>query len=161
MAAALMAKIVQITTLTIMYILAILYMRPEAPVMFKITATELKNNTAEALANAQRGAVHIERNGKPAAVLLSADEYQRLSKCDDHVWGAAALRAEKGGYVSPQESLAALNKLMREEEQVDSAELHKSSPRLSPRSRGKAAPASKLKNSQALAKHAPKRLRKA
>lgn len=47
--------------------------------MRRFTAAEAKNRFGELLDSAQRGPVSIEKHGRPAAVILSADEYESLS----------------------------------------------------------------------------------
>jgi prevent-host-death family protein len=46
--------------------------------MAAMTATEAKNRFGQALDMAQAGPVHIQKNGRDVAVLLSAEEYRRL-----------------------------------------------------------------------------------
>jgi prevent-host-death family protein len=45
-----------------------------------MTATEAKNRFGQALEMAQAGPVHIQKNGRDVAVLLSAEEYRRLEE---------------------------------------------------------------------------------
>ena len=47
--------------------------------MRRFTAAEAKNRFGELLDSAQRGPVTIEKHGRPAAVMLSHDEYEALS----------------------------------------------------------------------------------
>ncbi len=47
--------------------------------MRRFTAAEAKNRFGELLDSAQRGPVTIEKHGRPAAVILSADDYEALS----------------------------------------------------------------------------------
>src|ERR1051326_6995943 len=44
-----------------------------------VTATELKNRLSETLERAQREPVSIIKNGRPYAVLVSQQEYERLT----------------------------------------------------------------------------------
>lgn len=48
-------------------------------VMERISATEAKREFGEILLKAQQGPVGIEKNGKPAAVILSADTYNEMA----------------------------------------------------------------------------------
>jgi len=47
--------------------------------MRRFTAAEAKNRFGELLDKAQREPVTIEKHGRPAAVMLSIDEYETLS----------------------------------------------------------------------------------
>lgn len=55
-------------------------------VMKTYTATEAKREFGEVLLHAQQAPVHVTRNGKPVAVLMSQSEYEAMKR--------AALRAE-------------------------------------------------------------------
>ncbi|MBF0290812.1 MAG: type II toxin-antitoxin system Phd/YefM family antitoxin [Nitrospinae bacterium] len=63
------------------------------------TATEIKNRFGEYLQSAIREPVLIEKTGKPVAVLLSIDDYERLSALEDAYWIMKAQKAEAGGYL--------------------------------------------------------------
>lgn len=43
-----------------------------------LNATEVKNNVGEVLLKAQQGPIGINKNGKPAAVMVSACEYAAI-----------------------------------------------------------------------------------
>jgi prevent-host-death family protein len=45
-----------------------------------MTATDAKNRFGQALEMAQAGPVHIQKNGRDVAVLLSPEEYRRLEQ---------------------------------------------------------------------------------
>jgi prevent-host-death family protein len=47
--------------------------------MSTITATDAKNKFGQVLDQAQLEPVHIQKNGRDVAVVISAAEYQRLS----------------------------------------------------------------------------------
>lgn len=47
--------------------------------MERINATEAKREFGEILLKAQQGPVGIDKNGKPAAVMLSADAYNEMA----------------------------------------------------------------------------------
>lgn len=47
--------------------------------MERISATEAKREFGEILLKAQQGPVGIDKNGKPAAVMLSADAYNEMA----------------------------------------------------------------------------------
>jgi len=51
--------------------------------MAAMTATEAKNRFGQALEMAQASPVHIQKNGRDVAVLLSPEEYRRLEAGKD------------------------------------------------------------------------------
>ena len=48
--------------------------------MSTITATEAKNKFGQVLEAAQAEPVHVQKNGRDVAVVLSADQYARLTE---------------------------------------------------------------------------------
>lgn len=63
------------------------------------TATDIKNRFGEYLQSAIREPVLIEKTGKPVAVLMSLDDYERLSALEDAYWIMKAREAEAEGYL--------------------------------------------------------------
>lgn len=47
--------------------------------MSTITATDAKNKFGQVLDQAQQAPVHVQKNGRDVAVVISAAEYERLS----------------------------------------------------------------------------------
>jgi len=78
--------------------------------MKTFAASEAKNEFGRLLDTAQREAVTIEKKGRPVAVVLSLEEYERLEALDDAWWAARADEAGEEGFIGPEES----EKLMRE-----------------------------------------------
>lgn len=93
--------------LAIMFIIDILY---EAFTMH-ISATYLKNKLGECLETSIREPVIIEKSGRPTSVVLSYQEYQRLTELEDELWGLRAMAAEKSGYLGVEESAEFLHQL--------------------------------------------------
>lgn len=50
--------------------------------MSTITAIDAKNKFGQVLDQAQREPVHVQKNGRDIAVVVSAAEYQRLTAAD-------------------------------------------------------------------------------
>ena len=67
--------------------------------MKRVTATELKIKTGECLGRAQKEPLEIEKNGRAIAVLISYEDYERLSKLENQYWLARVEAAEKSGYI--------------------------------------------------------------
>lgn len=53
--------------------------------MTTVTASELQKNFGRYQAQAQREAVRVTSHGRESVVLLSAEDYERLSKLDNRV----------------------------------------------------------------------------
>ena len=79
-----------------------------------VTATEVKNRFGAYLDEAQREPVTVESNGRPRAVLLSHDDYQRLQAMEDYYWLQRAQEAEKSGYLGTDETAALLQERLSE-----------------------------------------------
>tara|TARA_R110001599_G_C12268486_1_gene661114 strand:- start:5770 stop:6084 length:315 start_codon:yes stop_codon:yes gene_type:complete len=62
-----------------MIILNVMFNLSWSDVMERISATEAKREFGEILLKAQQGPVGIDKNGKPAAVMLSADAYNEMA----------------------------------------------------------------------------------
>jgi prevent-host-death family protein len=73
--------------------------------MKTVSATEIKNRLGQYLTRVAVEPVTIEKNGRPAAVLLSFEEYELLQRSDDFFWGHAARAAEAEGFLSVEDSL--------------------------------------------------------
>ena len=77
------------------------------------TATDVKNRFGEFMDRAQREPVTVDKSGRSYAVLLSFEEYQRLLAAEDALWVARADKAAESGFLSPEESMALLEKAMK------------------------------------------------
>jgi prevent-host-death family protein len=77
-------------------------------------ASDVKNRFGEYLDIARLEPVAVNRNGRNIAVLLSAEEYERLSALDDAWWAAQAKASAASGYLGPEKSMELLMKLIRE-----------------------------------------------
>ena len=82
--------------------------------MKTVNATDVKNHFGEYLDAARQEPLAVSRNGRNVAVLLSAEEYERLSALDDAWWAAQAKASEASGYLGPEKSMELLTRLMRE-----------------------------------------------
>ena len=72
--------------------------------MTTVKATYAKQNFGACLAGAAKHPVVIEKSGRPAVVMISYEEYQRLSELEDAVWLQRAQAAAAGGYLSGEDS---------------------------------------------------------
>ena len=74
--------------------------------MKTITAKDAKTNFGQLLDSAIREPVSVTRNGRPVAVVLSAQDFERLAAFEDAWWAALAERNEEDGYLGGEESEA-------------------------------------------------------
>ncbi len=81
----------------------------------KVNATEMKQRLGQYLDYALAGPVMVEKSGRPLVVLLSVDEYERLSAFEDAFWAHKAMDAEKSGWASEEEVAALIERFNREE----------------------------------------------
>jgi prevent-host-death family protein len=84
--------------------------------MKTLAAKEAKNRFGELLDTSRVGPVAIEKHGRRVAVMLSAEEYDRLEAMEHAYWTERAAKAEAKGYLGPKESEMRLGKLLRAED---------------------------------------------
>ena len=77
-----------------------------------VNATDAKNNFGELLDSAKVHPMKIEKNGRPVAVLVSAEKFEQLEAMEDAWWAAEAKKALKEGYLGQKESEALLAELV-------------------------------------------------
>jgi antitoxin Phd len=82
--------------------------------MKSASATEIKNHFGAFLDRSRSEPVAIQRTGRPVAVLLSWEEYERLMALEDAYWGQQAAAAEEEGYVGPEAAMAFICAKMNE-----------------------------------------------
>jgi antitoxin Phd len=70
----------------------------------RINATSFKNHLGEYMQKVYQEPIIVEKSGKPSAVLISYDTFERLSDLEDFYWGMKAEKASKNGYVGIKES---------------------------------------------------------
>jgi prevent-host-death family protein len=72
--------------------------------MKRFAAREAKNEFGHLLDSARREPVTIEKNGRPVAVMLSLEDYERLAAIEDAWWAEKARKWAAGGFLSPAKS---------------------------------------------------------
>ena len=70
-----------------------------------VSATDLKDRLGSYLAELGGEPLVVEKAGKPAAVVLSYAEYERLQAYEDHFWGERALVATNELALGVEESM--------------------------------------------------------
>lgn len=80
--------------------------------MKKFAAKEAKNEFGHMLDTARREPVTIEKNGRPVAVVVSLEDYERLSAIEDAWWAEKAKKWTAGGFLGPAKSRKLLAKML-------------------------------------------------
>lgn len=80
--------------------------------MIQISATEAKNHFGKLIDTARHQAVSIEKQGRPVAVLLSQEEYERLNELEELLLALQAEAILKEEFLSEDESKKLLNDLL-------------------------------------------------
>jgi len=78
--------------------------------MATATATEVKNRFGEFLEKARHEPVMVKKTGRNYVVMLNHTEFERLQALEDHAWGAAAMEAEKSGFIGTEETMKLLTR---------------------------------------------------
>ena len=76
--------------------------------MLHLAASEVKQRLGQYITCALTEPVVIEKSGRPAVVMLSIAEYERLQALDDAYWGEKAKQALEGGLVGNEQTLRRL-----------------------------------------------------
>ena len=84
--------------------------------MITANATELKNNFGRYLDESLKGPVEVRKSGRRVAVLISAEDYDRLSRLEDAYWGERALAAMAEGFVGQDEVMKMLKRYENDEQ---------------------------------------------
>ncbi|MFN7226203.1 MAG: type II toxin-antitoxin system Phd/YefM family antitoxin [Holosporales bacterium] len=81
--------------------------------MKTFAAREAKNGFGQVLDLARHEPVAIERHGRPAVVMIAAEEYARLEALENTFWQQKAEEGEASGWLGPEKSALALKELLR------------------------------------------------
>lgn len=80
--------------------------------MKTLAAKDAKNGFGRLLDTARAEPVTIEKHGRPVAVVVSFEEYERLEAFEDAYWTRRADEAEAEGYIGNEESGKLIEDLM-------------------------------------------------
>jgi prevent-host-death family protein len=69
-----------------------------------LTATELQDKFSEVVEGIRSGPVLVEKSGRPVAVILSYQDFERFRDLEDAWWGEQAHNAATKGILSVQET---------------------------------------------------------
>lgn len=76
--------------------------------MLHLAASEVKQRLGQYMECALTEPVVIEKSGRPAVVMLSIAEYERLQALDDAYWGERAKQALESGLAGTDETMRRL-----------------------------------------------------
>lgn len=76
--------------------------------MLHLAASEVKQRLGQYMESALTEPVVIEKSGRPAVVMLSIAEYERLQALDDAYWGERAKQALENGLAGTDETMRRL-----------------------------------------------------
>ena len=80
--------------------------------MKTLGASDAKNRFGELLDLARREPIQISKKGRKVAVMLSVEEFERLSNLEEEIWALKAEKAKKEGLIGVSESEALLEELL-------------------------------------------------
>ena len=81
--------------------------------MQNISSKEAQNHFGDLMNKAIKEPVVINKYGKPAAVLISHEEYERFLEFEDLYWELKAKQASSEGFLSKQESKDFVNSILK------------------------------------------------
>ncbi|XVN40858.1 MAG: type II toxin-antitoxin system Phd/YefM family antitoxin [Rickettsia endosymbiont of Argas persicus] len=81
--------------------------------MKSISSKEAQNHFGDLMNQAIKAPVIINKYGKPAAVLISHEEYKKFNQLEDMYWALQAKNASKNGFLSEKDSEDFLNKILK------------------------------------------------
>ncbi len=82
--------------------------------MKTLTATELRHKFAEVVEGLKVEPVLVEKSGRPVAVILSYETFERLQELEDAWWGERAKEAAVEGLLTAQETKVWITEHMNE-----------------------------------------------
>lgn len=82
--------------------------------MKTLTATELRHKFGEVVEGLKAEPVLVEKSGRPVAVILSYEDYERLQEIEDSWWGEQARKAAAEGFLSAEETASWIAERMNE-----------------------------------------------
>ena len=78
-----------------------------------VDLTTLKTKPGEVLDKVKNTPITVERYGKPVAIIITPEQYERFENLEDAYWlKVIEARRKEGGYLSADESLKAVQDLL-------------------------------------------------
>lgn len=72
--------------------------------MRTVNATDVRHQLGTLMSSIKVEPVLIKKNGKPIAVMLSIEEFERLQELEDSWWGEQAKKAAEEGLLTEEET---------------------------------------------------------
>jgi len=91
--------------------------------MLIASSTEVKNHFGEFMDKAQKEPITVEKTGKPYAVLMSIDDFQRLQALEDAYWGRLGDEGIQSGFLGPAATMASIRQRLDAIEALQSSDL--------------------------------------
>lgn len=82
--------------------------------MKTLTATELRHKFGEVVEGLKLEPVLVEKSGRPVAVILSYEDFQRFEDLEDAWWGEQARKAASERLLSAKETMSWVEERMNE-----------------------------------------------
>lgn len=79
-----------------------------------LTATEIRHKFGEVVEGIKSEPVLVEKSGRPVAVILSYEDFQRFEALEDAWWGEQARKAASKGLLSAEETASWIAERMNE-----------------------------------------------
>lgn len=86
--------------------------REDMSAILTFAATEAKQKFGEMMDAAQGGPVIINKSGRPRAVMVSFEIYNKLQEYEDRYWATKAEEGVKSGFMGPEETMNYLREKM-------------------------------------------------
>lgn len=77
------------------------------------SATDVKNHFGEYLQSTLKEPLVIEKTGRPVAVMISMEDYERLQALEDAYWIRKAEEARAGGMLNFEDAKSFLNSVSK------------------------------------------------
>ena len=81
---------------------------------YRVPASEAKQRFGQIMEASQKYPVIIEKTGRPKAVLISIEEYQRFLGMEDRYWIEKAEESARSGFMGAEDSMTYLRKKLDE-----------------------------------------------
>ena len=82
--------------------------------MKTLTATEIRHKFGEVVEALKAEPVLVEKSGRPVAVILSFEDYERFQELEDAWWGEQAKKAATEGFMGANETALWISERLNE-----------------------------------------------
>ena len=82
--------------------------------MQSVNSREAQNHFGELMSKAVKEPIVINKHGRPSAVLMSHEEYEKFLLFEDLYWLLRAKEASSNGFLSKEESTSFLSSILED-----------------------------------------------